>query len=538
MKITYELLLEVSWELECALLGGRINKITMPSPQVVCLDIRSNGENFCLLLSAESGLARAHLTLKKPEPLSVPPAVCMFLRKRLTGGIIEKISLLNEDRILCLKIISSNELNDKAEFNLICEIMGGQSNIILTDNCFTVLDALKRITSEGKRIIFPNVKYEAPIKHFAGQNDSAHSAESIKNSEFRIQNCGKDSAHSAQRTAHSEGLINKESAPMPVAQIPMPLNKQIDSHFTSLQESSQKKQHGKNAQSILKRLLGRNAKSIQNNEEIIKNGAEIERILQIAEILKCNIHNLTGGKSILSCADFYNSCEIDISVDPLLSPKENVAKYFKKYKKLKGAYAYAEAKQKPLEGERSYLMSVSATLLNAETREDFLEIEEELSAHSGAIIKNSEFRIQNEGNSNKKSALASCNLQPATSKNGKNKNSKKLKKPLPLSLNINGFTVLVGKNNLQNDEVLRLSSGNDIWLHVKGYHGAHVAIIANGKPVPKEVIEQSATLALKYSELKSTEKCEVDYTLRKNVKKLGKPGLVSYTGQKTILILQ
>lgn len=534
-------------ELNEGLADGRINKVNLPGGDTAILDIRAGGKNHRLLLSAASALPRVHLTEEKAPANAPPTAFCMLLRKHLTGGILERAETLGEDRIVALHIRTKNELHDTAAYRLILELMGGASNLILTDGNLQIYDAYRRIY-EGNRPIAPFLDYKLPPLPKRPLSDAAAVAEAQAAADYlraekisaTLSGLSKESvkelaalsletpladcvplfadAH-AQKTYAPCVLLSETNAPAGYYIFPyahsLPhaewkffstLNQAADAYFLRLGTKETKQRETRELRILLKRLQNKIEKRLADNRDKLEKTSLIEQLLQQAEILKCNLHQVEKGENTLTCYDFYNDKTVTLKLDPTLSPTRNVELYYKRYHKTKGAKLYAEKETETLYEQKAYLASIEAGLANASTQEEYAEIAEELRA------------------------LTRSGKKPQQGK-------KKEKKSAPLSFTMDGFRIFVGKNNTQNEEVtFRLSSGSDIWLHAKHYHGAHAVIVTNGKPVPAAVLETAAACAAYYSGARAAPKAEVDYTEKKHVKRAGKPGLVHYTGQKTIVV--
>ncbi|MFA5450301.1 MAG: NFACT RNA binding domain-containing protein [Clostridia bacterium] len=548
MPNDYITLKALTSELNAALQGGRINKINMPSPEEITLQIRALGENHTLLISAKSALPRIYLTQQKISGTNTPSALCMLFRKHLTNGIIDGAETLFNDRIIALNIISKNELHDIAHYRIIVEIMGAQSNIIFTKNQpsgDTIIDCVKRIFGENNRSLFPQMPYEPPKNTKLSINDtttlatlSALPSEELATAIAQtLSGFSKESAREAAKIATNDIALDKvftelfdiynspRFAPsvhilngkprgyfvFPYASIDLgewqpasSLNQAADIYY-SLSSQAPKPPARIRAEVLLKRLKTRVAKKIKDNAKRLEESAHPEELLQLAEILKCNLHRIEQSQSIIRCYDFYNNREIELPLNPTLSASKNVEKYYKNYTKLKGAKAYAQKERVDLLAQQDYLNSIEAGLKNAATATDYEEIERELAA-----------------------------LSPLKKVN----TPKKKEKPsAPIFLTLNGYTVYIGKNNLQNDKVtFTLADGGDIWLHAKGVHGAHIIVKTKDGKIPNEILTQAAAYAAYMSSARDADKAEVDYTLRKYVKKAGKLGLVTYTNQKSILV--
>ena len=238
----------------------------------------------------------------------------------------------------------------------------------------------------------------------------------------------------------------------------------------------------------LKALRAKAERHLSESEAVLASSGEKERYRELAEILQCNVYRVERGSSIIICDDFYNTRSVEIALDPTISPQKNVERYFRKYSKAKGAESYAKAEKTRSTELLDYLTTIETAIANCSTEAEYAEIEAELDALAG-----------------KRKASS----------------SRSAKAP----------------KNAQNEEVtFSVASGKDLWLHVKNYHGAHGVILQPESAAPLSVIRKVAEVVAYYSEARDADSAEVDYTLRKFVKKLGKPGLVRYTDNKTVVV--
>ena len=537
-------------EMNDLLTQGKIDKIGMPSADEVLFVVRARGVNRALYLSARSDSPRVHFTSVRFPNTPTPPNFCMLLRKHIMGGTIESVKTLNEDRLFEFTIVARNELNDATTFRLIIEIMGGASNIILLKEDYTIIDAVKRVMNLESRVVFPNAKYTYPNKSKALLTEVEKVGEAVSSGDAKevyskVNGLSKESALELIETSKIEGvslacnrLDNLYSHPefCPVAQYDEKgkcigffaypyisrndkgryektdtLSGAIDAFFKETGEQTKKTRDTLKLNQKLKALFTKTERRIKDNERTLESSGEKERYRELGEILKCNLYRVERGMSIINCDDFYNTGVVEIALEPTISPQKNVERYFKRYNKAKGAEAYAKEELKRLFELREYLKTIKVAIQNSSTEQEYAEINLELDA-----LKKSP--RQNEKEHHKK-------------------NPKKPKKTPPLSFEIEGYKVYVGKNNIQNDEVtFTLGEGSDTWLHVKTYHGAHGIIKNKGKKVPDKVLERVAEVVAYYSEARESSKVEIDYTERKNVKKLGKIGLVNYVNYRTIVV--
>lgn len=563
-------------ELKPALVGGRIDKIHQPVADEIRMTIRGLGSGAKkIIISANSAHPRIHLTESTRENPMTAPLFCMVMRKHIAGGKIVDICQPNFERIIILRVESANEMGDITTKNLILEIMGKHSNLILTDENGKILDSIKRVTHEkssvrevlpGKEYVFPpSQDKKNPLE--AERGDflfSLHLQEGRKLQEFIYQTytgispimageicsrAGLDSSNSCQETTIEEGEKLYDAFDKTMAEIKSATyqpaiyyqkenNRIVDfavlemTQFSGLQKRSFDSvsallegfyQERDNAAHIrqkahdMRRLVMSNIERCVKKKEIqLKTRRETKGMDQWkkkGELLTANIYAVPQGVTTFKTIDYYESDmpEIEIAIDPAKTPAENAQKYFSKYNKAKRTLAALEIQEKQNEEELVYLESVLNALENAKDDADLSEIRTEL-AESGFIRR----QVQKKG-------------------------AQKPKKSKPLHyVSSDGYDIFVGKSNLQNDELtLRMAESTDIWMHTKDIPGSHVIIRTNGqKELPEATMEEAANLAAFYSKAKNSSMVPVDYTQRKNIKKPNgaKPGMVIYLTNRTIYI--
>lgn len=536
-------------ELDSVLKSGRINKVSSPLSGEFALAVRAGGKNRTLLVSA-SAVPRVYITEKSFGASSdAPSAFCMLLRKRLGGGVINGVSLINNDRIISINVTTRNELHDEENLTLVAELFLNGANLILCDSDGKIIDASKRVFGDGERCILTGYTYRTPssnktsvaeeseiirfndvkkdeLMKTLSEQITGFSKETLKEAVFLAENDSvsdvfKKLLNPAENGLYMPCILSDDSgvykgyylypystSPYKASAVYFDTVYEAAAEYYSVAYSSEKKsKETAVATKLLKRLLSKTEKRIKDCEEKIAESADAEKYLATGEILKCNLGKIKRGAVSVICYDFYNNKDTEIKLDSALSPQKNAEKYFKRYNKMKGAERYARAEAAAQREQLDYLNSIAAALQNCDAPSEYNEIQSELDALCG--------------------------------NRGKVVNTKKKKeKPSsPLRTEIDGFTVYIGKNNRQNEEVtFKIATGGDLWLHTKTYHGAHGIIIRNGKDVPADTVAKAAAIVAYYSNARSLPKAEVDFTLRKNVKKLGKPGLVNYTDYKTVTV--
>ncbi len=567
----------IVFELNNKLLGGRIDKIYQPQKDEIIMSVRSIGSNFKLLLSANPSHARAHITsLTKENPIS-PPMFCMVLRKHAAGGKITKIYQPDFERIIIIDFDSLNELGDMATKSLIIEIMGKHSNIMLVDENKKILDSIKHISHEtssvrevlpGKEYVFPpsqgkinpfNLIEEDFVKvfdekkslilqkiiymsytgispvsaseicHQAGFDSSLRGEELTQKDRLKLFYTFKDFMKNVSENNFFPEIIYEpkterllDFSPFEMTQY-SGFKKVKYSSVSELLENfySQRANvyHIKQKAYDMRRLVTSNIERCVKKKEMQikteKDNENLEKWKLKGELITSNIHTIKKGTNTFKTINYYdeNMAEIEIALDPTLTPAENAQKYYNKYNKAKRTLSALEVQKKQNEEELAYLESVLIGIDAATEEVDLKEIKNEL-MEQGFIKK----------------------------KNINNKQDKRQKKSKPLHfISSDGFDIYVGKSNTQNDELtIKFAKSNDTWLHTKNIPGSHVIVSAKDESgnIPDKTLFEAANLAAYNSKGKTGSNIPVDYCLRKFVKKPkgSKPGMVIYTSNKTINI--
>lgn len=569
----------VSRELQAGLVGGRVEKIYQPEREEIHILIRNEGKKHRLLISANAQMARVHLTQHSKENPTSPPLYCMVLRKHLEGAKVIGIEQPGLERMLKLRFLGYDELGELKEKLLIVEIMGKHSNIILVDpESNTILDGIKRYTHavSRHREVLPGREYVAPPSQaklylpacteetfaqalFAEKFDSKLQKALLKildgfspllcreilvqaglNEEITLNHCGQYELNKVwQALAQLQSNITKGTfqptliynprgdveafSSIPLQQFPgwpthtASAQEVVDTYFHRKHEQNRFrqvsidliKQVEEHIQRVEKKL------SIQLENLLASDNAEEYRIY--GELLTANLHQIARGQEAVTLTNYYDleCADVTITLDPQYSPAENAQNYFKKYGKIKNSGKLARQYVEEYQMELDYLRNVVNNLEQATSVEDLDEIRHELAQEGYVKVK--ETRRPN---------------KPSI------KTEQQTNSPL-IFTSVDGFTILVGKNNRQNDRLtLRDAKDNDIWLHTKDIPGSHVIIRTEGQEVPDPTLEQAAQLAAWYSKAREAQKVPVDYTLRKHVHKPrgAKPGMVIYEYQQTIYI--
>ena len=524
-------------ELRQQLLYGRIQKINQPFNQELVLQIRSNRQNHKLLLSAHPVFSRIQLTRTAFENPAVPTTFIMVMRKYLQGATIENISQIENDRILEISVSNKNEIGDNVAATLIIEIMGKHSNIILMDKASgNIIEAIKHVgfSQNSYRTILPGSSYVTPPqtdkrnpftisdeKLFEILHTEDLSARSLQN---LFQGLGRDTAAELSQRLTSDKLkifraffasstqatlTSKSFTPILFAdsQKEFPsLSQLLDAFY---QDKAERDRVNQQASELIHRVeneLEKNRKKLTKQEQELVATENAEEFRQKGELLTTFLHQVPNNQDQVELDNYYTSEKITIVLDKALTPNQNAQRYFKKYQKLKEAVKHLTGLIEETKETIQYLESVETALSQANLTE-IAEIREEL-IQTGFIRRRQREKIQ------------------------------KRKKPEKY-LSTDGQTIiLVGRNNLQNDELtFKMAKKEELWFHAKDIPGSHVVITGNLQP-NDEVKTDAAELAAYFSKARLSNLVQVDMIEVKKLNKPtgGKPGFVTYTGQKTLRV--
>ena len=562
-------------ELTTKLVGGKIDRVHQPENDELVLYIRNNKENFKLVLSSSASNPRIYIAndYKKENPIKAP-MFCMLFRKYIQGGIITEISQINFERIIKISVESFDELKEKTTKDIYIEIMGRHSNIILVQNS-KIIDSIKRIPPSVSRVrqLLPNMTYELPPAQDKINPIKGTSIKSFINilrefdgpiykgiySKFLgiSPSVAKEICHRANLNPNDNGndktrdelsvlyrifsdlFTNiKKDEYNPCIVIDENIDKVIDfscinlsyldgNKFIKNDSISQIIEDYYKTKDFKERVHQRTAdlrKSISIKlERLYHKQKKIEKELRDAdnadefkvkgELLTSYIYMIQKGMESVEVANFYdpNYSNIRIALNKNLTPSENAQKYFKKYNKLKTAKIELTSQIAICNEEIEYLENIMLGIENCENLEELNDIKDELIKLGYAKAP---FRYK-----------AKKDIDPTT-------------KPNQFTSS-DGFKILVGKNNKQNDYLtLRIADPEDLWMHTKNIPGSHVIIKCAGKEVPDNTLLEAATLAAYFSKARLSSQVPVDYTMKKHVKKPSgsKPGMVIYETNSTIYV--
>ncbi len=534
-------------ELNALLTGGKINKIIQPNKDELLLYIYTGKSLLKLIISTNASFARICLTSFDKEAPTVAPNFCMLLRKHLLGAQILKIEQVNFERIIAVTLRCTSDFT-QADRVLYVEIMGKYSNAVLVEKG-VILGALKMTSLEEnyKRVLFSGAKYTLPApQEKCNPLDKTELTDAVKGYDLSVdkpQFLFERIAGIAYPTAAQITLKYEENADMPLADFiyeylfngetrpclvyrdgvpvefgakPLTGGKNAPDLQTAQDELYSYRDKKRAFDEKKRRLTGvvaalkrKQEKKLAQILEKLKECEDAEEYRLKGELITANIYHLERGMAACKLQNYYEAdCpEITVALDKTLTPSQNAQKYYRRYGKLKRTVNALLPRKKTEEEELAYTDGVLSTLTRAEEMPDLVEIEEELTALG--LLK------------------APQNIK-----------KKKIAEPPFRKFEKDGFTILAGRNNLQNDRLVREAAPRDIWLHTQKYHSSHVIIVTENKAVPDDVLGYAASICAYYSDGRNGNKIPVDYCERRFVKKpsKAKAGFVIYTNYKTVLV--
>ena len=548
-------------ELKQNLISAKVNKVFEPTKNDIILGLYNNGINYALNLSINPENCRISLTTySKPNP-QVAPNFCMILRKYLVGARIIDISNMDLERTVEIKFEAYNELNDLVHRKLFIEIMSRQSNIILTNENNMIIDTLKHIDSASRELL-PAHEYEfakitkksflnlSSFKDFfviinefenkqlskilpklfigfsktfvlqslldANVQDINYSKEDLEKLYYHIKNIFNNfgTTHiSCIKYGNDYTLALKENEQN------LNINFFIDDYYNTKEKINNFTSSRNNLLKIILSTLKKEYKKLENINNKLKECSNMDTYKLYGELLTANLYRFKNLPNIdkIEVENYYDENKlITIPLDKSISVHKNIDKYFKKYNKLKNALTIVTAQKEETEKELDYIESIVFSLENAKNLADISEVYEEISENfvtKKEVIK----KIKQ----NKKNKTSNEEIKFET-------------------IQINGYSVYIGKNNIQNDYLsLKFADKNDYWFHTKKIHGSHIILKTNGNTeVPDDVLTKCAILAKENSKASNSSNVPVDFCLARYVKKASgaKPGMVIYTNYKTIYV--
>lgn len=554
------------------LMGGRIDKIYQPSREEIIISIRTRQGGFKLLISASASSARIHITQMSVDNPMTPPMFCMLLRKHLGGGKLSAIRQDGLERILFLDFECINELGDIVTVTLACEIMGKYSNLIVINNDGKIIDSIKRVDSDmsRERIVLPGMPYEFPPRddrisfvdsdektirsivtslknaelskslisafegispvlarewaYYTGKGRELNGAEmnsdEIDRLVFAIMMSKKSLTENDccfTTVTNKDGLLKDFSFIRLNQYGNLMITKEhtsacslLDYFYAQRDRTARLKQRANDLFKLLMNTTERITKRIANQKNELKDCEKKEEMKLKGDLLSANIYRIQKGDQKAVLENFYDeSCpKIEIKLDSRLTPSQNAQKYYSEYRKSLTAEKKLAEQIALGEEELKYIDSVFDSLTRANTENEVNELRLEL-AEQGYIR--------------------------AVRLKGKPPKSN----PPFEYLSGDGYTILLGRNNKQNDKLtLKTAAKTDIWLHTHNIPGSHAIIVTNGETPPISTIEEAAVIAAVNSKAKDSSQVPVDYCPVKFVKKPvgAKPGMVIFTNNKTLYV--
>ena len=525
-------------ELRRELVNGRIQKINQPFEQELVLQIRSNRQSHRLLLSAHPVFGRIQLTQTTFENPAQPSTFIMVLRKYLQGALIESIEQIENDRIVEITVSNKNEIGDHIQATLIIEIMGKHSNILLVDkSSHKILEVIKHVgfSQNSYRTLLPGSTYIAPpstesLNPFTIKDEKLFEIlqtqeTTAKHLQSLFQGLGRDTANELEKILVSDKLstfrnfFSQETKPCltETSFSPVPFANQVGEPFTSLsdlldtyyKDKAERDRVKQQASELIRRVeneLQKNRHKLKKQEKELLATDNAEEFRQKGELLTTFLHQVPNDQDQVILDNYYTNQPITIALDKALTPNQNAQRYFKRYQKLKEAVKYLTDLIEETKATILYLESVE-TVLNQAGLEEIAEIREEL-IQTGFIRRRQREKIQ------------------------------KRKKPEQYLASDGQTIIYVGRNNLQNEELtFKMARKEELWFHAKDIPGSHVVISGNLTP-SDEVKTDAAELAAYFSQGRLSNLVQVDMIEVKKLNKPtgGKPGFVTYTGQKTLRV--
>ena len=525
-------------ELRRELVNGRIQKINQPFEQELVLQIRSNRQSHRLLLSAHPVFGRIQLTQTTFENPAQPSTFIMVLRKYLQGALIESIEQVENDRIVEIIVSNKNEIGDHIQATLIIEIMGKHSNILLVDkSSHKILEVIKHVgfSQNSYRTLLPGSTYIAPpstesLNPFTIKDEKLFEIlqtqeTTAKNLQSLFQGLGRDTANELEKILVSDKLatfrnfFHQETKPFltETSFSPVPFANQVEEPFANLsdlldtyyKDKAERDRVKQQASELIRRVeneLQKNRHKLKKQEKELLATDNAEEFRQKGELLTTFLHQVPNDQDKVILDNYYTNLPITIALDKALTPNQNAQRYFKRYQKLKEAVKYLTDLIEETKATILYLESVE-TVLNQAGLEEIAEIREEL-IQTGFIRRRQREKIQ------------------------------KRKKPEQYLASDGKTIIYVGRNNLQNEELtFKMARKEELWFHAKDIPGSHVVISGNLDP-SDEVKTDAAELAAYFSQGRLSNLVQVDMIEVKKLNKPtgGKPGFVTYTGQKTLRV--
>lgn len=553
-----------------SLIGGRIDKVYQPSRDEIIIAIRSEGSTKKVLFSSGANCARVHLTETSPENPKTPPMFCMLMRKHLGGGKLLSIRQDGLERILYFDFECMNEIGDMVKVTVAIEIMGRYSNIILISGEGRIIDAIRRVDAEmsRERMILPGMTYTLPAKPekisflYSEKEEIREKLFSLHNNDLSkclvstfegisplfARECVDRTSEKdmtledldettfdklcdyifSEREKLLSGNCNftvltdennnlkdfcftdiKQYGNLMTSKSFSTAGETLDKFYSERDNSNRLKQRSSDMIKFLSNTSERISRKLALQREELRECDLKDDLKLKGDLINANIWRLEKGQKKAVLENYYDdNKEIEIALDERLSPAQNAQKYYSEYRKSVNAEIKLTELIEKGEKELIYIDSVLDSLMRSTTENEVLLLRQELAEQGYLRLKS-----------------------------GKQKPPKEL--PPMEFVSSDGFKILVGRNNKQNDKLtLKTAEKTDIWLHTKDIPGSHVIICAEGNKVPENTITEAAVLAAYHSKGKNSAQVPIDYVEVRFVKKPAgaKPGMVIFTNNRTLYI--
>ncbi len=554
-------------ELNTLLVGGKINRVSQANKDELTFTVYTGKSTVKLVLSTHASGARVCLSATEKEPAPVPPNFCMLLRKHLQGAEILAVRQHAFERILEIDFHCTTDFSESTR-TLYCELMGKYSNLLLCEKG-VILGALKSTALEDNahRVLLAGARYAYPapqeklsylegaglrarLKSYLETHTDGADEESLavwifdtvagfalptareialrasaafgglnnalaEEKTFPLVDFVADFCENEPNRPHlkMQGGVAVDFFAFPIAggvQTPS-LCRAEDAYFTDKETRKGFADKKRKFETTARAALKKQTKKLQEHLDRLQESEKAEEYRLQGELLTANLYRIEKGARSVTLENWYSEQgeRVTVALDPTLTPAKNAQRLFKLYAKQKRAREVLAPMAEKAKAEIDYTNSVLSSVALSENEEDLKEIETELI--SLGLLKAPKARV-----------------------GGKRKETE-----IPFRrFEYRGYTVLAGRNNLQNDRLLRQANPEDIWLHTQKYHSSHVIVQTRGEALPDEVLLFAAELCAYYSDGREGDKIPVDYCKRKFVKKpsKSKAGFVTYTEYKTILV--
>ena len=555
-------------ELRPKLIGARIDKVQQPARDQIVLLLRGN---LRLLLNAGANQPRIQLTNILRDNPAQPPMFCMLLRKHLVGARVLAIEQPDLERMVILTLQCMDEFGEISQKQLVLECMGRRSNLVLLDAQGRIVECLRRVDADlsAARQLLPGLFYHLPtpldklslltqeddsivlarrggeeeaavdkwvLDHYTGispliARELAFRAGGATDVRFGALNGAQretlaqefaDTASAIKEDRYTPVILYRDGKPVDftyrlIAQYGAETQVETREDFSSLLDefydarerqelSARRGRELTHAASVARDRMARKAENLKRDYAATQKRDEFRLR---GDLITANLYRMKGGERVLQAENYYeDGCPlIDIPLDPLLTPQQNAAKNYKQYNKLKTAEFHLREQIEKAENERAYLESVLQELSQAETEQEFNEIRREL--------QETNYLKKSSGKKEQKRAFAPRTFQTS-----------------------GGLEVLVGRSNVQNDQLTKKADKRDYWFHTQHIHGSHVILRCAGLTPGDEDLREAAMLAAYFSQAKESSGVPVDYCPVKFVKKPAgaRPGMVTYDNYRTLYV--